>query len=249
MNIKDVSSAQNPLYKTWLSLLESRGIKNERRALVSGRRVLAELIEQDPTQILEFLLPPGINEPPVRGVPTYRLTPPLFQSLDVIGTRSTLAIIRAPELESWEAREPDGLELIVALSDPSNLGALLRSADAFGARRVILTEECASPYLPRATRAASGSTFRLSLERTGPLAHVSTSHGPICGLDALGDRITHYDWPQNVYLVLGEEGRGLPSRLALTRLRIPMQSQVESLNATVAASIALFSYRQIWPLS
>jgi RNA methyltransferase, TrmH family len=46
-----------------------------------------------------------------------------------------------------------------------------------------------------------------------------------------------------LYLVLGEEGRGVPDSLALKRLKIPMASATESLNATVAGSIALYGYR------
>ena len=169
-----------------------------------------------------------------------RLAAPLFKALDVIGTNSPLAVIAAPELARWSPAPPRGLELILALSDPNNLGACLRSAEAFGVSRVILTEECSSPYLPRALRASVGSSLRVPMVRTGRLSDLTLSD--VVGLDAGGTPLDQFAWPNDLYLALGEEGRGLPANLSGPRLSIPMRGAVESLNATVAASLALYAY-------
>jgi RNA methyltransferase, TrmH family len=240
--IKEIASSHNPNYKRWLSLLESKGIKKEKRAIVSGEKLVTELLAQVSHIVEDLILPPKA-ELTATGPRMYRLmTGALFKELDVIGTKYPLAVVRVPEIEPWDpAVPPKGLELVVAMSDPSNLGAILRSAEAFGVSRVILTKESASPYLPKAMKASGLASLRLTLASAGSLAELPLDDG--YALDMNGLDIAAFEWPRNLYLVLGEEGRGVPDSLALKRLKIPMASATESLNATVAGSIALYGYR------
>ena len=241
--MNEISSAQNPKFKTWLSLLESKGIRAERLALVSGSKVIEELLKQRPKDVEELLLPPKSDWTPPAKVRCTRLSSDLFKKLDVIGTRAPLAVVCAPDLEAWTPTKPQGLELVLALSDPSNLGACLRSAEAFGVSRVILTKECSSPFLPKCIRASSGSVFRVQMMTCGDLADFRANGADIVGLDMHGENLFGFAWPENLYLLLGEEGRGLPNGLCSKTLKIPMQAPVESLNATVAASVALAQFQ------
>jgi len=239
--MNEISSPHNPHFKRWQSLLESKGIKKEGLALVSGEKLILELIQQDPSRIEEILLPPKKDfngDPKLR---TTRLSSPLFNALDVIGTHSPLAVVRIAPLPEWRQEPPKGLELIVSLSDPANLGALLRSAEAFAVSRVILTRECASPYLPKAVKAASLATFRLNLAVTGSIRELKIENA--LALHMEGEDISTFTWPKDVYLILGEEGQGLPEQLKVKRLKLAMAGQLESLNATVAASLAMYTYR------
>ncbi len=239
--IKEIASSHNPNFKRWASLLESKGIRKEGRALLSGEKLVREWLDQRPETVEEILLPMK-SEFTAEGPKLYRLANPIFKELDTIGTKSPLAVVRVPEIAAWDPDDkPKGLELIVAMSDPANLGAVLRSAEAFGASRVILTRESASPYLPRALKASSLSALRVKLASTGALAELALKDG--YALDMRGLDISKLEWPKNLYLVLGEEGRGVPDSLPLKRLKIPMSAGLESLNATVAGSIAMFSYR------
>ncbi|MGE4131871.1 MAG: TrmH family RNA methyltransferase [Bdellovibrionales bacterium] len=241
-----IASAQNAKYKTWLSLTTTKGIRAEAQALVSGAKLTAEFARLWPDKISAVLMtlkmpPPNWLSSCKGAENTFELSHELFQSLDVLGTHHPLLVVEAPPLKKWDVHlDPQGLELVVALGDPNNLGALLRSAEAMGAARVILTEEAASPYLPRAIRAASGSTFRIPLLRGPALKEVKSG----LALDAEGDDISTFQWPRDARLILGQEGQGLPPTLHAQKLKIPMSGQVESLNATVAASLALFTYRQ-----
>ena len=239
--VQEINSRQNARFKEWVSLLDAKGVKKSGLCLVSGPKVIQEILRDQPERGVEILLPPK-TQSPHPGLPAFALESALFRELDVIGTKSPLLVCKTPALETWKPLAPKGLEVIAALSDPNNLGALLRSAEAFGARRVILTRECSSPFLPRALRAAAGSTFRIPLASGPALAEIDVPAA--VGLDLTGEDISTFQFSQDVYLVLGEEGQGLPKDLNLTRLSIPMSSTVESLNATVAASIALFSYHR-----
>lgn len=235
-----IESAHNPKFRRWLSLLDGAGIRAEGLALLPGPKVIEEVLRDDPARVREILLPPKTEALAV-DVPQVRLGGDLFRALDVVGTKRPLAVIHAPTLEDWDRSPPRGLELILALSDPGNLGACLRSAEAFGVSRVILTAECASPYLPRALRGSAGSALRLPLSRTGPITALDLDD--VVGLDSGGTPLDQFAWPKDSYLVLGEEGRGLPAGLRGPRVAIPMAAPVESLNATVAASLALYAYR------
>ena len=106
---------------------------------------------------------------------------------------------------------------------------------------MILSKESASPFLPKALKASGLASLRIPLASAGTLAELPLANG--YALDMEGASIDTFEWPKDLYLVLGEEGRGVPDSLALKRIKIPISSATESLNATVAGSIALYSYR------
>ena len=122
------------------------------------------------------------------------------------------------------------------VSDPGNVGTLLRSADAFGAG-LMLSEGCADPFGPKALRAGMGSTFRVPLHDfdvpTGSVALVADGGTP---LDALDLRIYST-------FVLGSEREGLPDDI-LERCdataTIPIASRVDSLNVAMVGTILLY---------
>lgn len=171
------------------------------------------------------------------------LARPLFDELDAAGTRSPLLLVRTPEIPAADlSLAPQGIEILCAMGDPANVGALLRSAAAFGASRVVLLQESASPFHPKAVRAASATTLLTPLVR-GPSIHDVAALGKAVALDMRGQNLATFRWPINVRLLVGEEGLGVPASTAFTYLAIPMMKGVESLNAAVAASLALHSYR------
>lgn len=244
--MKSIQSRQNEKFKTWLSLLEGRGIKKQRQAIISGSRLVSEFLKLHSSLARELLVPSKnashIDAPKVE---VFDLATELFRELDIFGTKSPLLVVETPSLEPWIEHPPKGLELIVALSDPGNLGAVLRSALAFNANRVVLCQECSSPFLPKAIRASSGACFALPLI-AGPSIHEIKPQSAHC-LDLEGEALTQFQWPQDLSLVLGEEGQGIPQSLHAKALTIPIHNKSESLNAMAAASIALFSYRSAWP--
>ncbi len=141
--------------------------------------------------------------------------------------------------------------LLVALdgvTDPRNLGAVVRSAAAFGAHGVFLPERRAAGVTATAWRTSAGAAARLPISRvvnlTRALKRCQDEGFTVVGLDADG-ATPLYDLEAGIgplVIVVGSEGRGL-SRLVGSacdlRVSIPMASSVESLNASVAAAVAL----------
>lgn len=241
-----IESPQNPLFRTWESLLESRGLKKQGQFILSGLKTVPEALVERPEwfsillvrnydQIADWTLPQGLQ--------VVELATPLFRALDIAGTGFPLLIGKVPDMPRADlSQPPQGLELICALGDPNNLGALLRSAVAFGVQRVILLEGAAHPYHPKCLRAAANAVFSIPILRGGRWQDVASAAGPLVALDGGGEDLSRYRWPDDVRVVLGEEGPGIPADLRVRRLSIPTTGLVESLNATVAASVVLFAH-------
>ena len=133
------------------------------------------------------------------------------------------------------------------LQDPGNLGTILRSAEAFGAAGVFLTEGTVSPYNSKVLRGSAGSIFRLPflqissaeliplLRARGVRLLATSSHQ--------GTPLPEISWALPLAIFIGNEGAGLSRELMREMdetLVIPQAAQVESLNAGVAASIVLY---------
>ena len=248
-HIREVVSESNPSYKLAVDLLTGKGIRKHERALISGPRIIDEVLDRFPDRVEAWLTDSkGPAPPESEARPTwFRLADPLFKSLDHAGTRSPLLMVRVPEMAPWSAKGdwPDGCTLFVPFQDPENVGAVIRSAAAFGVRRVVLLREAAHPFHPKAARAAGTALFQVELEQGPSIQDLRSFSIPIIGLSADGPELNSAPFPDRFGLVAGVEGPGLPEHLRSGPTRsIPMQSGVESLNAATATAIALYAWRQ-----
>jgi 16S rRNA (guanine(527)-N(7))-methyltransferase RsmG len=247
--VRELASESNPSYKLALDLLTGKGIRKHERALIAGPRIVAEILDRFPDRV-EGWLTDTKGSPPPGSQPRaiwFRLADPLFKNLDVAGTRSPLLLVRVPEFPGWspEAPWPEGCTLFVPFQDPENVGAVIRSAAAFGVARVVLLKEAAHPFHPKAARAAGTALFQVALEQGPSIRDLRSSGVPLLSLSAEGPDLSSEPFPDRFGLVIGIEGPGLPEHLraGLTR-RIPMEPGVESLNAATAAAVALYAWRQ-----
>ena len=150
------------------------------------------------------------------------------------------------------AADAGQLPLIAALdgvTDPRNLGAIVRSAAAFGAHGVVVPARRSAGVTAGAWKASAGALARIPVARAANLARALQSYRDagvfVAGLDAAGDTpIRDLDLATApLVLVTGSEGRGLSrivSQACDVLVRIPITARTESLNAGVAAGIALY---------
>ncbi len=148
------------------------------------------------------------------------------------------------------ARDPKAFLLAVdGVTDPRNLGALLRSAEAAGATGAILARHRAVHVTPTVAKAAAGAVERLPIALVpgtpSALARTKELGCWVVGLAGDGDQLL-YDLPvatEPVVVVVGSEGAGL-SRLARARcdlvVRVPMRGHLSSINVSAAGALALF---------
>lgn len=155
-------------------------------------------------------------------------------------------------LPTGKAMPREGVWLALEeIRDPGNLGTILRTVDAVGARGVILVGTCCDPYAREAVRATMGSIFAVPLircERQAFIDWVGGWPGDVVGthLAAREDfRAAPYTRPTLV--VMGSEGPGMsaPVAAACNRLiRIPMTGKLDSLNLAVATALILYEIRR-----
>jgi len=247
--IREVASESNPSYRLALDLLTGKGIRKHGMALLSGPRVVAEVLGRFPDRVEAWLTDSQGPAPPESdALPTWlRLADPLFRALDSAGTRSPLIQVRVPQIPPFSAGAPwpAGCTLFIPFQDPENVGAVIRSAAAFGVARVVLLREAAHPFHPKAARAAGTALFQVPLEQGPSIRDLESAEIPLLALSAEGPEIGTEPFPDRFGLVTGVEGPGLPEHLRTgpTR-RIPMQPGVESLNAATATAIALYAWRR-----
>ncbi len=238
-----ITSSSNSLYKKFLSLTESKGLKTEGLFLLSGSQIVQEFLRHPNLEIESEIFCQG-QTPALDLKKQIQFSTELFQTLDVMGTKFPLLAVRQPTIPLWNPQSlVSGLTLLTPLGDPANLGALIRSAEAFGVAKVVLLKESAHAFLPKSVKASAGSVTRVRLEKGPSIRELEAFGGSYIGLEMRGRSLAGFTWPEESRLIIGEEGAGLPDFSKLQRISIPTQ-KVESLNATVAASIALYDYSQ-----
>ena len=166
-----------------------------------------------------------------------------------------LCVIRRPEytLEQMTNVPSPLLIVLESLQDPGNLGTIFRAGEAAGITGVIMGGETADIFHPKTIRATMGSVFRV------PFVQVESIKEALVQLKQMNIRIyaahlsgeTYYDsfsYKEGTAFLIGNEGNGLTRetvRMADKLLKIPMEGQVESLNASVAAALLMYeAYRQ-----
>lgn len=149
----------------------------------------------------------------------------------------------------------DGVYLILEnLQDPGNVGAIIRSANAFSAKGAVLAEDSCGAYAPKVVRAAAGALFTLDVFEHGDVAEViGMFRGKgyaIAGTGFSKDAVLPQRAAlQKTAIIIGNEGGGMSGKalgLCDFMIKIPMKEGAQSLNAAVAASIVLWeSYKKL----
>ena len=147
------------------------------------------------------------------------------------------------------ANKPMMLVGLDSITDPHNLGAVVRSAAAFGADGVVIPERRNAAMTGSAWKASAGAAARMPISQvTNLVRSIEDAKKAGCfvvGLDAQGDvELAKMNLAsESIYIIVGSEGKGL-SRLVREKcdlvVSIPMQSSVESLNASVATAIVMY---------
>jgi TrmH family RNA methyltransferase len=159
--------------------------------------------------------------------------------------------LRPPTDKSVLEKGAAEIPLIVVMhriNNPSNAGAILRTAEAAGATGAVVTLDSTDIFSPKALRGAMGSSFRLPLwtgaDFKEALAWCSRRQIQTIATDASARRVyIEVDWTRPNAFIVGEEGSGLTASEvaeAIEAVKIPMRAPVESLNVAVATGIVLY---------
>ena len=220
--------------------------------LIEGENLLAEAVKNH-ARIETVLLREGCQKslPPQVADRTFLLDARIFDKLAQTVTSQGILAIAAKEA----ARKEDFINLpgsnfivLDRLQDPGNIGTILRTADAAGYKLAILMKGTADVYAPKVVRAATGSLFRMpvvSMASAKELAEFTGAAGKKLTATCLDARRWYYDedLTHDIALIIGNEGNGISRDLIESsdiQIKIPMQGNIESLNAAVAAGVLMY---------
>ncbi|MFM8561696.1 MAG: TrmH family RNA methyltransferase [Solirubrobacterales bacterium] len=172
------------------------------------------------------------------GLPGTPVEPEVLDGVSALGSGTrTIGVYE----QAWGTPAGPLAMALWGVGDPGNVGTVARSALAFGASSLLLGPGCADPYGPKAARASMGAIFSLVPAR---VETVEEMPGTVVALAAReGEPLAGEGWPEGeITLLVGGERQGLPPQVAAQagQLRhIPIEG--DSLNAAIAASIALYA--------
>lgn len=219
------------------------------RALRAGFRMLHCLVDANRKQPLP--------DPVPTDVPVYAAGIAVLERITGMGVhRGMLACFERKPIRTIDEVLATARRVIVleGINNPTNVGVIVRSAAALGVDAMLLDPTCSDPLYRRAARVAMGEVYRFPYARTAPLpgglAPLRAAGFLTVALTPAPDAIDIADIPVHprIALILGAEGHGLrePTMAASdVRARIPMHSEVDSLNVGAAAAVACYALMQI----
>jgi len=232
-----LTSKDNPKVKRWIRLAsDARFRRSEKRALIEGPHLLSAALQYG-IKLVAVLATEDAAVDAVLGDKPVILGKGVFRAIVEADTPQGVAA----EIAIPAGRKADGAAVFLeGIQDPANVGAILRSAAAFGIARVVLDQACADPWSPRALRAGMGGHFALDIVETKDLgAELDAFRGTVAATVPRGGAAPG---PADAW-VFGAEGRGLSEetlRRAKVKVTIPMAAGTESLNVAAAAAICLY---------
>ncbi len=220
--------------------------------LIEGENLLAEAVKNH-ARIETVLLREGCQKslPPQVADRTFLVDARIFDKLaQTVTSQGILAIVAKEAARKEDFINLPGSNFIVLdrLQDPGNIGTILRTADAAGYKLAILMKGTADVYAPKVVRAATGSLFRMpvvSMASAKELAEFTGAAGKKLTATCLDARRWYYDedLTHDIALIIGNEGNGISRDLIESsdiQIKIPMQGNIESLNAAVAAGVLMY---------
>lgn len=253
MPTKIITSESNDYNKLLKSLVSSKGIKENSQFILSGKKLINEFFEKKLTRFKPVTLVYHSDEWTSLDHVSEELTKTVipkvvFKELDVIGTDQPLLVLEFKNFEEKDfTKQAVDLELIAPIGDPRNLGALVRSGVGFGISEIILTSETTHPFLPHSVKASAGAVLFANFKKTNLKISEIPAIENNFALDLIGEDLAKTAWPANLRLWVGEEGPGLKltpeQKKKMKFVSIPTQ-RIESLNATVSATLAMWEWKK-----
>ncbi|NGX54883.1 MAG: 23S rRNA (adenosine(1067)-2'-O)-methyltransferase [Chlamydiae bacterium] len=241
-----IKSLQNPLVKHLIRLRKSRKYREENHsALLTERKIIQEVASSTrPKTVLathEELLIPADH--------AYLVSEEILKKITALpAPEGVVAEFPLPKPASLKGKQ--WILALDQLSDPGNLGTLLRTALALGWEGVFLLPTCVDPFNEKALRASRGTVFRLPM-RQGTWEELQTLSqenqlSPYVA-DIEGEKIENSPQEKKVVLLLSNEAHGLSPEAKKwgKRVTIPMPGEMESLNVAVAGGILMHQLRPI----
>lgn len=240
-----ITSKQNALIKELRSLSDKKNRDNLNRYIVEGVKNTLEAINSGFKIFVVIGTEKGLNALGDIDVRIETVSDDVFKSVSSeVSPQGVIAVVEKPENSLLPVHEKS--LLLDGVADPSNVGAIVRTAAAAGYDRILMTEECADPFSPKAVRSSMGGVFRVQFTRAPIDKLLDSIKVPLVVADMHGENVFNKHIVGEFCLVIGNEGQGVSERAkshASTTVSIPMENGMESLNAAVSAGILMYNLK------
>ncbi len=254
LEFKEISSRENSLIKLTSKLQNSAAKRQETGLFVlEGLRICSDAFDNG-IRFDKLIVSKGAFEKYCKEISKFSnnaeecflLPDSLFKKIsETTNPQGIIALAKKPQnpVVNYKCGRFIALE---NLQDPSNLGAIARSCEALGASGILMSNDCCDPYSPKSLRASMGTLLRLPVIILEDFLNEINALGLktfACVVDSGAASICEAEFCDGVAVLIGNEANGLQNEtvkkcdLAVT---IPMKGKAESLNASVAAAIAIW---------
>ncbi len=236
-----ISSKSNALIKRVNSLKEKKYRQEFGEYIVEGYKQIKEAVAADKKIVNVFYSPKYTGE--LVDLPySIAVSDEVFNKLsEEVSPQGVLAVLK---IEKNIPDCPKGKSLFLdGISDPGNLGTIIRTANAAGYTDIYL-RNCTDPYAPKCVRSAMSGIFFVNLYFVSDdiIENLFCSCQMICA-DMEGEDLYRFAAPEKFCLVIGNEANGVSDKIRNMcnySVRIPMRNTCESLNAGVSAAILMY---------
>lgn len=240
-----IKSTKNEKIKQLKSLYTKKGRTQSQLFIVEGFNSIKDIplnCKIDSFYIRDDIEEKKLEQLNLSDKKHYFIDKHIFDSLAL--TSSPSGIIAVCEFLAEKEFSLNKAIVLDGIQDPGNLGAIIRSCVAFGFND-ILGVDCVDLYNPKVVRASMSAIFKVNYV-VKPLAEAINyiKEYQLIALDVIGKNIKEFDFKDKIALILGNESKGISKEfldIAEHTVSIPMTDNIESLNAAVAASIAMFT--------
>lgn len=232
----ELTSTSNPKVKYWQKLMIRKYRKEEKLFLVEDEHLVQEALKRN---IVKEIITISDDK---YEVDTYKVTP---QIMKLLSSQVSSTNIIAVCYELLEKDVNGNIIILDNLQDPGNLGTIIRSAVAFNFDTIVLSDDSVDLYNPKVIRASEGMIFNINIKRCNLkefIPSIKNEYTLVTTNVNEGKDIRNINY-QNIAIVIGNEGSGVSKEIAdlcEEKVYIKMNSNCESLNAGVCASILMY---------
>lgn len=238
--IKKITSAENNTLKQIKKLQKKSERIKSGLFVAEGKRIVEDAIN---AKAVEFIV---TCDESADFANTYLVNHSLYEKIsDTKSPQGIMAVCKIPEIST---NVFDGHIVVCdGIKDPGNLGTVIRTAECAGFGAVLLINDCVDAYNPKTVRSTMGSIFRIPVFEftVDDLKKLDDYTLAVTMLDGAVD-IFKAEFGEKVALVIGSEANGVSDeikKLAQLPVKIPMCGEAESINAAVAAGIAMYAIK------
>lgn len=250
MSFKHIVSRDNPIFKYQKKLADSaRERRAEGKTLLDGVHLIESYCAAfgDPELVI---IPEGKSSleatqlmQHLEHVSTIMFPTLMFAELTPVSSSTgILAVIKTPQI--MPPIEVKFALMLEDIQDPGNLGSMIRTALGAGVQAIYLSKGCTDAWSPKALRGGQGAQFYVPIiEGVDIVSAMQDFAGNTYATTMQGESLYAQDLTQPSAFVIGNEGAGLSSKaiqVANHQISIPMNKNLESLNAAAAAAVCLF---------